>query len=98
MYGHRPTYCSGLYLNQCGEDASTMSMAAHLRRRMEPLFMKAKVDLAIWGHEHAYERIHPVANGTVLSRTTHDPPAPINLVLGMGGADNSYMKGWIGMS
>jgi hypothetical protein len=72
-----------------------MSMAAHLRRRLEPLFVAAKVDLALWGHEHAYERIHPVINGTVVSRTTADPPAPINIVLGMGGADNSYMGGWI---
>jgi hypothetical protein len=36
-----------------------------------------------------------VANGTVLSRTTKSPRAPINLVLGMGGADNTYMDGWI---
>ena len=47
------------------------------------------------GHEHAYERTFPVINGTVVSRTTDKPQAPINLVLGMGGADNSYMSGWI---
>ena len=95
VYGHRPTYCSGIYLNQCGEGGSAHYMAATLRRRMEPLFVEAKVDLVLWGHEHAYERIHPTVNGTVVSRTTDRPPAPINLVLGMGGADNSYMNGWI---
>jgi hypothetical protein len=94
VYGHRPTYCSGIYLNQCGEEGASHYMAATLRRRMEPLFVKAKVDLVLWGHEHAYERIHPAINGTVVGRTTDNPAAPINLVLGMGGAGNSYMSGW----
>ena len=136
VYGHRPTYCSGIYLNQCGEGGPDHYMAATLRRRMEPLFVKAKVvsvrrsshqcllrsqsfavavgktvaataaiataaaalacqfhyhhqDLVLWGHEHAYERVHPVINGTVVGRTTEAPKAPINLVLGMGGAGNS---------
>jgi len=88
-------YCTGLYLNQCGEDGFSSGMAYHLRRNMEPLFVKGKVDLVLWGHEHSYERIHPVVNGTVVGRTTDHPGAPINLVLGMGGADNSYMSGWI---
>ena len=70
-------------------------MATHLRQHFEPLFVHYKVDLALWGHEHAYERMHPVVNGTTVSWTTTNPPAPINLVLGMGGADNSYMAGWI---
>ena len=117
VYGHRPTYCSGIYLNQCGEAGASHYMAATLRRRMEPLFVKAKVDLVLWGHEHAYnsrqtsldpvtfpihrriwwsryERIHPAINGHVVGRTTANPAAPINLVLGMGGAGNSYMSGW----
>ena len=46
------------------------------------------------GHEHAYERIFPAINGTVVSYSTDKPQAPINLVLGMGGADNSYMSGF----
>lgn len=94
VYGHRPTYCSGIYMNQCGEEGASHYMAATLRRRMEPLFVKAKVDLVLWGHEHAYERIHPAINGTVVGRSTTNPAAPINLVLGMGGADSSYMSGW----
>jgi hypothetical protein len=65
-------------------------MSAHLRRHLEPLFVQAKVDVVLWGHEHAYERMHAVVNGSVVSRSTRTPPhAPINLVLGMGGADNS---------
>ena len=49
VYGHRPQYCSGLYLNQCGENPSSPSMAATLRRNMEPLFVKYKADLMLWG-------------------------------------------------
>ena len=87
--------CAGIYLNQCGEDGFGTGMAYHLRRHMEPLFVQANVDLVLWGHEHSYERIHPVINGTAVGRDTTNPRAPINLVLGMGGADNSYMSGWI---
>jgi len=49
---HRPIYCS--------VDGSP-SFAA----RLEPILLEFDVDLTITGHMHAYERIHPVANGKV---------------------------------
>lgn len=29
---------------------------------LEELFLKYKMDLAFWGHEHSYERFYPIAN------------------------------------
>ena len=36
-----------------------------MREAMEPLFLKAGVDLVFNGHVHAYERTHPIARGRV---------------------------------
>ena len=48
---------------------------------MEELFQDHGVDVAVWAHEHSYERLLPVYNRTVMSgpkylRTT----AKVNLV------------------
>ena len=37
----------------------------------EPLLLQYDVDLTITGHMHAYERIHPVANGEVTVNPVH---------------------------
>ena len=59
------------------------------------MLIRNGVDLALWAHEHAYERAYPVRNGTVVQYTTDNPPVPVHVLIGMGGADNSYMPGWI---
>ena len=35
--------------------------------------MEHGVDLSIWAHEHAYERMFPVYNGTVLNGSLEEP-------------------------
>ncbi|KAF0310723.1 Acid phosphatase type 7 [Amphibalanus amphitrite] len=53
---------------------------------MEELLMKYGVDLAIWAHEHSYERLWPVYNETVYNGTAADPyrnpGAPVHIVTG----------------
>ena len=53
---------------------------------MEELLMKYGVDLAIWAHEHSYERLWPVYNETVYNGTADDPyrnpGAPVHIVTG----------------
>ena len=35
----------------------------------EPFLLEHGVDLVLVGHEHCYERIHPVVNGNILCST-----------------------------
>jgi hypothetical protein len=52
---------------------------------LEDLLMKYNVDLAIWAHEHDWERLWPVydwkvANGSGDPYT--DPKAPVHIITG----------------
>ena len=48
--------------------------------------MEFGVDLALWAHVHAYERLWPVFNNTVFNGTEEDPytnpGAPVHLITG----------------
>ena len=60
--------------------------------------MDYKVDIAIWAHEHNYERFWPMYNYTVLNGTTHenepytDPRAPIHFITGSAVSDESMLS------
>jgi len=73
--GHRPMYCSENY-------NSDLIMSLHIQEELEDLFYTFKVDLAIWGHYHAYERTCPVYK----QKCVEDGKAPIHAVIGMAGA------------
>ena len=86
---HRPIYCSeaGAY--------NSHRPGCKIQRAFEPLLIKYKVDLVTVGHEHCYERIHPVINGTVVTFPTklsngkdlyENPKAPLHIVVGTAGA------------
>jgi len=55
----------------------------------ENVLYKYGVDLAFWAHEHAYERLYPVFNHTVMNGTDsdayHNPGAPVHIVNGAAG-------------
>jgi hypothetical protein len=55
VYGHHPIYSSGIY----GTNAAFV-------KALTPLFQKYRVQLYINGHEHSYERTHPIAGTTYL--------------------------------
>lgn len=86
VQGHRPMYTS-----------SSGHKDAPLRQRMvehiEPLLVKNKVSLALWGHVHRYERFCPLNNFTCgnLERNGEDDDDwkafPVHIVIGMGGQD-----------
>ena len=50
--------------------------------------MDSKVDVAIWAHEHNYERFWPMYNFTVMNGTTRrnqpytDARAPLHIITG----------------
>jgi hypothetical protein len=84
--GHRPMYVDSvenLY------PSSDQVVASHLRRDIEYLLRLYEVDLAMWGHNHSYQRTCPVFNEKcVHSGTTH-------VVIGMGGHDlSNNMEFW----
>lgn len=64
-------------------------------RNLEALLVANKVDLVITGHEHLYERMNAIINGTVVTAATGvnntyvSPGAPVYVVAGASGAFQS---------
>lgn len=70
--GHRPMYIS---------TKTESHSARHMRKELEDVLHKHKVDLALWGHNHSYQRSCPVYKETCVPEghgVTH-------VVIGMGG-------------
>nr|QBK87857.1 MAG: calcineurin-like phosphoesterase [Marseillevirus LCMAC202] len=84
-YGHRPMYCSSLNHNDCTKNNSI------IRTNLEELFYNAGVDVAIWAHEHNYERTYPVYQGRVYPANK----APVHIISGSAGCreDHDPIKG-----
>ena len=93
--GHRPAYSSYDHLPGLG----TQSMAAHLRKALEPLLRKHSVDVMLYGHVHAYERSCPLANFACVNASSSSggvgSAAENSAVLGTstGWVDVSYVAG-----
>jgi acid phosphatase type 7 len=77
MSGHRPMYTSRDYKPE-------LLFAEKMRENLEELMDTYKVDVALWGHIHNYERSCPVFNGTCRG-DLNDPQGTIHFVIGMGG-------------
>lgn len=82
VFAHRPMYSSN----------SAHGSEVEFRDAMEGLLYDYGVDLAIWGHDHSYERTYPVFQEEPLSNSTssagepyYNPGAPIHVVAGMSG-------------
>ena len=56
-------------------------VATLLRENLEDLLIKYRVNLALWGHHHSYQRTCPVYNMTCGS----DSEFPVHVVIGMAG-------------
>ena len=54
--GHRPMYCSEDY-------PADYEVTLNMQRALEDLFHLYRVDMALWGHYHSYERTCPVYRG-----------------------------------
>lgn len=75
VYSHYPIYshASGFAGHGAHEE---------LREALEPLYLEHGVDLVLAGHDHHYERTHPLRDGRVVA----DGCAPVYVVTGGGGA------------
>ncbi|PIA62993.1 hypothetical protein AQUCO_00200780v1 [Aquilegia coerulea] len=80
--GHRPMYTTS-------NEAKDAPFREKILEHIEPLFVKNKVTLALWGHVHRYERFCPMMNFTCASTGLNgqDENLPIHVVIGMGGQD-----------
>ena len=95
--GHRPMYINSVY-NEGFE--SDQVVAKLLREHLEELLFTYKVNLAVYGHDHVYQRHSAVYKEQVVQRATrvyneqtdeythvqHDPQATVHMVVGTGGA------------
>jgi len=92
VFGHRPMYCSNNDMDDCTqyETRTRVGLPPNNWWGMEELFQDHGVDVAVWAHEHSYERLLPVYNRTVMSGTDPaapytDPGAPVHIVTGSAG-------------
>lgn len=79
--GHRPIYSrasADAAGNPSGEAKAT-------QLAFEPLFAKYGVDLFVCGHEHSYEGVWPVVNGTTVFPSYTNPPYTTYVVTGAAG-------------
>lgn len=103
-YAHRPMYCSpDLNLdNRWGQiprerhNGDCLEQAPIVRDAFEDVFYDHKVDLLLYGHVHAYERMAPAyKNETIYSEYddlhSHiNPRAPVLIITGVPGQAESY--------
>ena len=84
-FGHRPMYCS----DRGCDDAMASRQHIQFRSELEPLLYEHGVDIIFEAHEHTYERMWPMFNGTVLNGTRDrpyvDPRGPVHIVGGAAG-------------
>jgi len=78
LNGHRPMYTS----ENCSDDptASDFFVSLHMQELFEDLLYKYQVDLALWGHQHSYERTCAVYNQKCVQDGT------VHIVVGTAGA------------
>lgn len=66
------------------------------REVLEPVLIDAKVDLGVYGHKHDWQRFCSLVDSTCVMRSDNgvyrNPPAPVHLVVGMGGRNFDFEK------
>ncbi|XP_076463658.1 acid phosphatase type 7-like isoform X2 [Babylonia areolata] len=94
--GHRPMYCSNKNGDDCTRHESIIRTGIPFIHwlGLEPLYQKYGVDLALWAHEHSYERLWPVFdrkvyNGSVKEPYTN-PGAPVHIITGSAGCQEIH--------
>ncbi|XP_018318825.1 acid phosphatase type 7 [Agrilus planipennis] len=91
IMGHRPMYCTNDNPADCKRHSTFTRVGIpyfHIFG-LEPLLYKYGVDLAIWAHEHSYERLWPIYNYHVyngsIDEPYRNPMAPVHITTGSAG-------------
>lgn len=88
--GHRPGYVDSTFSDPSDNGAGDLENMELFIEELEPLLLEYKVDIAFFGHNHAYQRLCACEAGGCASASTDglfsDPAAPVYVVVGTGGA------------
>jgi len=79
--GHRPMYASSAW---------AAPETDPLRKYIQPLLLTHRVDLALWGHHHSYQRTCPITSAGTCQTPAMEPAVP-HVVIGLGGYEASDM-------
>ncbi|XP_068249786.1 acid phosphatase type 7-like [Palaemon carinicauda] len=96
LFGHRPMYCSNNDHDDClrVDCLTRVGLPLIHMYAMEELLDKYGVDLAVWAHEHSYERLYPMFNYTVYNGSAEapytNPKAPVHITTGSAGCDEVH--------
>eukprot|EP00731_Ephydatia_muelleri_P027412 Em0019g285a len=86
---HHPMYCSTTDEDDCNHRDSVVRVGLPVIHKygLESLFYEYGVDVALWGHEHIYERLWPVYDYKVMNGTNpyHNTLAPVHIISGAAG-------------
>lgn len=82
VQGHRPMYTTS-------NENRDAQLRGKMLENMEPLLVKNKVTLALWGHVHRYERLCALNNYTCMSQDQkgENKIGTVHVVIGMAGQD-----------
>lgn len=91
--GHRPMYCSDDDQDDCTTFDSLVRLGLNFTKPpapgLEDLFYHQGVDVALWAHEHTYERLWPVYGDKVCNGSKAqpyvNPKAPVHIITGSAG-------------
>lgn len=96
LFGHRPMYCSNNDDDDCTHVESLVRVGMPLLHwyGMENLLNLYGVDLALWAHEHSYERLWPVYNEKIMNGSIDkpytNPRATVHLTTGSAGCSEQH--------
>lgn len=94
LYGHRPMYCTTLDMDDCFKKNCTLRVGLSGEYGMEELLYSYGVDLAVWAHEHSYERLYPLYQYTVLNGSVEapytNPKGPVHFTTGSAGCSEKH--------
>lgn len=100
IYGHRPMYCSNANSDDCTNHETWTRVGVPFLHwfGMENLLKDYGVDLAIWAHEHSYERLWPIYDYEVINGSSEEPyrnpRAPVHITTGSAGCKEQH--DWFG--
>ncbi|XP_059155039.1 acid phosphatase type 7-like [Physella acuta] len=95
-FGHRPMYCSNNDNDDCTSHESLVRVGVPKLKikGFEDIFHETGVDVAIWAHEHSYERLWPMYNFKVMNGSYDhpytNPGAVTQIITGSAGCSERH--------